>query len=159
VIPLEEIKRYILGMDPSGVVYLGVDSERILKGGVWIADYALVVVVHIEGNKGCRVFGGIVRERDFDPRMERPRLRLMKEVYLLADLYLSLEEVLVERRFELHLDINPNELHTSSLVLNEAVGYIKGVCGVSPVVKPRAFAASCAADRLKHILRKASEEK
>jgi hypothetical protein len=27
------------------------------------------------------------------------------------------------------------------------------------VVKPRAFAASCAADRLKHILRKASEEK
>jgi predicted RNase H-related nuclease YkuK (DUF458 family) len=32
------------------------------------------------------------------------------------------------------------------------VGYIRGVCNVIPMVKPRAFAASYAADRLKEVL-------
>jgi predicted RNase H-related nuclease YkuK (DUF458 family) len=37
-------------------------------------------------------------------------------------------------------------------VVNEAVGYIRGMCNVVPFVKPRAFAASYAADRLKEVL-------
>jgi predicted RNase H-related nuclease YkuK (DUF458 family) len=36
--------------------------------------------------------------------------------------------------------------------VNEAVGYIKGMCNVVPFVKPQAFAASYAADRLKEVL-------
>jgi predicted RNase H-related nuclease YkuK (DUF458 family) len=34
-------------------------------------------------------------------------------------------------------------------VLQEAIGYIRGTCNVIPMVKPKAFAASYAADRLK----------
>ena len=56
------------------------------------------------------------------------------------------------REVEVHLDINPNEMHGSSCVINEAVGYIRGMCNVVPMVKPRAFAASYCADRLKHIM-------
>jgi predicted RNase H-related nuclease YkuK (DUF458 family) len=40
-------------------------------------------------------------------------------------------------------------MHGSSCVINEAVGYIRGTCNVVPMVKPRAFAASYAADRFK----------
>ena len=43
-------------------------------------------------------------------------------------------------------------MYGSSCVINEAVGYIRGVCNVTPLCKPEAFAASYAADRLKHIM-------
>jgi predicted RNase H-related nuclease YkuK (DUF458 family) len=75
----------------------------------------------------------------------------MNEVYKIADLYLKLKDVLEDREVEVHLDINPNEMHGSSCVINEAVGYIRGMCNVVPLVKPRAFAASYAADRLKSL--------
>jgi hypothetical protein len=40
-------------------------------------------------------------------------------------------------------------MYGSSCVINEAIGYIKGMCNVVPLVKPNAFAASYAADRYK----------
>jgi predicted RNase H-related nuclease YkuK (DUF458 family) len=49
------------------------------------------------------------------------------------------------------LDINPKEEHNSSVVLSQAVGYIKGTCNVTPLVKPNAFAATYAADRLREL--------
>jgi predicted RNase H-related nuclease YkuK (DUF458 family) len=76
----------------------------------------------------------------------------MTEVYKIADLYLKLQDVLEDRLVEVHLDINPDEMHGSSCVVNEAVGYIRGMCNVVPMVKPQAFAASYCADRLKEIL-------
>ena len=76
----------------------------------------------------------------------------MTEVYKIAELYLKLQDVLEDREVSVHLDINPNELHGSSCVVNEAIGYIKGMCNVIPIVKPHAFAASYCADRLKEIL-------
>jgi len=76
----------------------------------------------------------------------------MTEVYKVAELYLQLAEVLEDRYVEVHLDINPDEMHGSSCVLNEAIGYIRGMCNVTPMVKPNAFAASIAADRMKELL-------
>jgi hypothetical protein len=73
----------------------------------------------------------------------------MNEVYKLSDLYLKLSDVLVDRYVEVHLDINPDDNFGSSCVIQEAIGYIKGTCNVVPLVKPNAFAASYAADRLK----------
>jgi len=67
-------------------------------------------------------------------------------------LYLKLHDVLEDREVEVHLDINPNEMHGSSCVIQEATGYIRGMCNVIPMVKPDAFAASYAADRLKHAM-------
>jgi predicted RNase H-related nuclease YkuK (DUF458 family) len=57
----------------------------------------------------------------------------------------------VNRQVEVHLDINPNEQHGSSCVIAQAIGYIKGTCNVIPMVKPNAFAASYAADRIKEL--------
>jgi len=73
----------------------------------------------------------------------------MTEVYKVSELYLKLGEVLEDRQVEVHLDINPDEMHGSSCVISQAIGYIKGTCNVTPLVKPNAFAASYAADRFK----------
>jgi predicted RNase H-related nuclease YkuK (DUF458 family) len=75
----------------------------------------------------------------------------MNEAYKLSELYLRLADVLIDRDVEVHLDINPNEVHGSNCVMNEAIGYIRGTCNVIPMVKPRAFAASYAADRFKEL--------
>lgn len=64
---------------------------------------------------------------------------------------MKLHEVLEDRYVEIHLDINPDEHYGSSCVIQEAVGYIRGMCNVIPMVKPNAFAASYAADRLKDL--------
>jgi len=148
---LETIKRFIAAQSRSTRIYIGADSCRALQGRVWMADYTLVVVVHIDGNRGCKLFGETTRERDFDQRADRPQMRLMNEVYKVADLYLKLADVLDDRHVEVHLDINPDEMHGSHCVMQQAIGYIRGTCNVIPMVKPQAFAASYAADRLKEI--------
>jgi predicted RNase H-related nuclease YkuK (DUF458 family) len=149
---LEEVKEYILAQSPETKIYLGADSERFNMNGVWYADYTTAIVIHIDGRHGCKIFGEITRERDYDQRKDRPSMRLMNEVYKVSELFQSLADVLEDRYVEVHLDINPNEMHGSSCVIQQAVGYIRGTCNVIPMVKPRAFAASYAADRLKEVL-------
>jgi len=148
-IDIDEVREFIMAQSPDTKVYIGGDSERFMIGKDWYADYIMVVVVHINGNNGCKIFGEVVRERDWDQKRDKPRMRLMNEVYKIAELYLKLHDVLEDREVEVHLDINPNEQHGSSCVINEATGYIKGMCNVVPMVKPKAFAASYAADRYK----------
>jgi predicted RNase H-related nuclease YkuK (DUF458 family) len=149
---IDEVIEFIIDQSPETKIYIGSDSERLLVNEQWYADYTLAVVVHIDGNRGCKVFGEVHRERDYDQRKDRPRMRLMTEVYKVAELYLKLADILEDKHVEVHLDINPDEMHGSSCVINEAVGYIKGMCNVVPMVKPNAFAASIAADRMKEIL-------
>ena len=152
---LDQVKNFIDAQTPETKIYLGCDSERIKIDGVWYADYILAIVVHINGNNGCKLFGEVQRERDYDQKYNRPSQRLMTEVYKVSELYLKLAEVLEGREVEVHLDINPDEEHGSSCVISQAVGYIKGVCNVIPFVKPEAFAASYAADRFKGLKRAA----
>lgn len=148
---LDQVKVFIDAQTPETKIYLGCDSERVKLDGVWYADYILAIVVHINGNNGCKLFGEVQRERDWDQKYSRPSQRLMTEVYKVSELYLKLAEVLEGRQVEVHLDINPDEQHGSSCVISQAVGYIRGVCNVIPFVKPDAFAASYAADRFKHL--------
>ena len=150
-INLKEVKAFIESQTPETKIYLGCDSERVRVDGKWYADYVLAIVVHINGNNGCKLFGEVQRERDWDQKESKPALRLMTEVYKVSELYLKLSEVLEGREVEVHLDISPNEQHGSSCVISQAVGYIKGVCNVIPFVKPEAFAASYAADRFKSL--------
>ena len=151
-INVEEVKAFIESQGPNTKIYIGGDSERFAIGKDWYADYTLAIVVHINGNNGCKIFGEVQRERDYDQKKNRPRMRLMNEVYKIAELYQKLHEVLEERDVQIHLDINPDEMYGSSCVINEAVGYIRGMCNVVPMVKPNAFAASYCADRLKSIM-------
>jgi predicted RNase H-related nuclease YkuK (DUF458 family) len=150
-INLDEVKTFIESQTPETKIYLGCDSERVKIGTEWYADYVLAIVVHVNGNNGCKIFGEVQRERDYDKKQNKPRYRLMNEVYKVSEMYLKLADVLEGREVEVHLDINPNEMHGSSCVINEAVGYIRGVCNVVPFVKPNAFAASYAADRYKSL--------
>jgi len=150
-IDLQEVKQFIQAQSPETKIYLGCDSERFKIDKVWYADYITAIVVHIDGKHGCKIFGGVERERDYDQKQNRPRYRLMNEVYKVSQLYLDLVDVLEDRLVEVHLDINPDEMHGSSCVINEAIGYIRGTCNVIPLVKPQAFAASYAADRFKSI--------
>jgi predicted RNase H-related nuclease YkuK (DUF458 family) len=146
---LEEVRSFLKSQTPETKVYIGCDSKRIKTNGVWYADYVTVIVVHINGNNGCKLFGEVLRERDFDQKQNRPRYRLMNEVFRVSELYLKLADVLNDRYVEVHLDINPSVEYGSNCVIQEAIGYIRGTCNVIPMVKPDAFAASYAADRLK----------
>lgn len=151
-IDIDEVKAFIEAQSPETKIYLGADSERFSIGKDWYADYTLAIVVHIDGKHGCKIFGEVQRERDYDQKKSRPRMRLMNETMKIAELYLKLHDVLEDREVQIHLDINPNELHGSSCVIQEATGYIRGMCNVVPMVKPNAWAASYCADRMKHIL-------
>jgi predicted RNase H-related nuclease YkuK (DUF458 family) len=151
-INIQEVIDFINAQTPETAVYIGVDSEKFRKNGKWYADYTLAIVVHIDSAHGCKVFGEVQREQVFDAKKDRPAMRLMTEVYKAADLYLQLADALADRYVEIHLDLNPDERHGSSCVIQQAIGYVKGTCGVIPKVKPRSWAASYAADRLKDIL-------
>jgi predicted RNase H-related nuclease YkuK (DUF458 family) len=146
---LEEVREFIEAQTPESKIYLGCDSERFKVGKDWYADYVMAIVIHINGNNGCKIFGEVTREKDYDQKQNKPRYRLMNEVYKVSEMYLKLADILEERIVEVHLDINPEEMHGSNCVINEAIGYIRGTCNVIPMVKPNAFAASYAADRFK----------
>jgi predicted RNase H-related nuclease YkuK (DUF458 family) len=151
-IDLDEVRSFVEQQPETTKIYLGCDSERVLIGKQWYAEFTLAIVIHINARNGCKIFGEVQRERDYDKSRRSPRLRLMTEVYKVADLYLKLADVLENRQVEVHLDINPNQMYGSSCVVDEAIGYIRGTCNVLPMVKPQAFAATYCADRLKEIL-------
>ena len=151
-IDIEEVKEYIRNTSNSTKIYIGADSERYKKNGVWFADYTVAIVIHIDGNHGCKVFGTVDTERDYDQKKNRPRTRLMNEVYRASQMYLELAEAIGDRHAEVHLDISCDVMNGSSCVMNEAIGYVKGMCNITPKLKPDAFSASYTADRLKDIL-------
>jgi uncharacterized protein len=152
-IDIQEVRDFISKTSESTKIYLGADSERYILDEVWHADYTLAAVIHYDGCRGCKIFGEIQTERDYDQRKNRPRYRLMNEVYKVAGLYLELAPAIGDRHFEIHLDINSDEKQGSNCVMQEAIGYIRAMCNVIPMVKPNAFAATYAADRYKGLIK------
>jgi predicted RNase H-related nuclease YkuK (DUF458 family) len=148
---IDEVRDFIQAQSADTKIYLGADSCRFRKNGKWHAEYTLAIVVHINGNRGCKIFGESSVEPDYDHRKDRPRLRLMNECYKLSELYLKLADILQGRQVEIHLDLNPNKKYGSSCAVEEAIGYIRGTCNMTPMVKPHAWAASAVADRLTSI--------
>jgi len=108
---LDEVRSFIDNTSEATKIYIGADSERHRRGGVWFSDTAVVVVVRYGGIHGAKVFGDITTERDWDQNKARPRMRLMNEVYKAAEMYLALAESIGDRECEVHIDINPNEKH------------------------------------------------
>lgn len=151
-INFEEVETFLNKQSTATKIYIGADSERYSVDNRWYADYTLAIVVHIDGKHGCKVFGEVQTEPDYDSRADRPSIRLMNEVFKVAELYQKLIVLAGNKNIEVHLDINPDPSYNSNSIIQQAVGYIRGVCNVDPVVKPKAFAASYCADRLKEIL-------
>ena len=143
----EDKVREEIAAAPAGTkVYFGCDSRRYKrKNGEWWASYATVIVLHISGSKGCRVFGLLERERDYSGSM---KMRLLKEVHKAVEMVLRFEEDLIlnDIEYEVHLDINSDAGCKSNVAMKEALGYVLGTVGIRPLFKPDAFASSCAAD-------------
>lgn len=150
-INLQELESYLQSMSDDTKVYIGGDSEKIRNHGKWYADYTTVVVVHKDGNKGCRIFGQLERELVFDQKKDKPTMRLMTEVQKVSEMYLTIAHMLKRFEVQIHLDLNAKKVHASNHVVQQAVGYIRGVCGIEPQIKPDAWSASYAADRLKEV--------
>jgi len=151
MLDIQEIINYLNSVSPHSKIYIGCDSEVIRlkkKKGIKVR-YSLVVVVHINGSNGAKIFGMFENDEDdrYDSYKRKPQYRLMNEVYKVSDLYLKLSEAIPDKSIEVHLDLNPNENHLSNKVVNQALGYVKGVCGVNALLKPDAWAASAAADK------------
>lgn len=146
-----EVREFIRNSSPGTKFYFGADSERMKIDGKWYADYTLVIVAHLNGRNGGHLFAEMVREPDFDRKFNRPALRLMNEVYKISELFLEFKEDLAEHEYEIHLDVNKDKKFGSSCIVDEAIGYVRGVCGCTPEVKPKAWAASFGADRAREL--------
>jgi len=147
-----EVSEYLKNCNENTKIYLGCDSERFRLGDEWYADYMLCVVIHVNGNSGGKIFGEVHRERIYDNNPRKPGMRLMGEVFKVAELYLELEDVISGYETAIHLDVNPSKSYASNSIMNEALGYIRGVCQIEPEIKPKAWAASTAADRYKSLI-------
>lgn len=142
-----EVEDFLDETSDSSKVYVGVDSVSNKRDGKWHATFYKVIVVHKDCLHGCKIFGEVETQPDYSSDKRKPAHRLWSEVYKVAELYLKLEQV-TDKTIEIHLDLNPKKKYSSNMIVEAAIGYIKGTCNVVPLIKPRAFAASYAADRL-----------
>lgn len=136
----------LYGLDKNTKIYIGTDSVRFRENGRWFAKYASVVVVHMNGKNGCRVFKHRSIEPDYDLKKNRPSNRLMNEVIKSCELYTQLAPFIDEFDCEIHCDVNIDPKHGSNCVAAQAAGYVLGVCGLEPKLKPDAWCASFGAD-------------
>lgn len=146
-----ELREFMARMSPETKVYFGCDSERVKVGGKWFADYITVIVVHIDGRHGCKIFAQVDREQDYDSDASKPFQRMMTEARLVSELHTRYKDVFEDFEVYIHLDCNPKKTAGSSIAAEAAAGYVKGVTQCEPLLKPNAFAASYAADRSKEL--------
>jgi predicted RNase H-related nuclease YkuK (DUF458 family) len=139
---IEELKKEIQASSLRTKVYVGCDSQR-RKGDV---KYVTVVILHIDGNKGGKLFSFIDKEKDYSNPLN-PKYRLIQEAYKAVGIAEQIIEAVGPRDFEIHLDLNSNPEHKSHLAVKEAIGYVLGVLGLKAKIKPHAWVASCCADR------------
>lgn len=143
---IEEIIDLLLDLDENTKIYLGCDSVRFKKNGKRYAKFATVAVVHMNGKNGCRVFRHRSVEPDYDLKSNRPTMRLMNEAQKVSELYVQLAPLVDQFDIEIHLDINTDPIHGSNCAASQAAGFVLGVTGVEPKLKPESFAASFGAD-------------
>ena len=138
----EEAKQAILASSPQSSVYIGCDSIRFRKNKQWYAKYSTVIIIHMDSKKGGRLFHESVDMPDYGNLKQR----LLMEVQLAVTAATEIIEVVGDRHFEIHLDINPNPKHKSNIAVKEALGWVKGSLNIDAKIKPASFAATHAAD-------------
>lgn len=141
---IEQAAYAIMDSSPESSIYIGCDSIRFKKDRKWMARYSVVVVLHIDSKHGCKLF----HHTKVLPDYGNLRQRLMQEVQMVTEVALELLPFIENRHVEIHIDINPAPQHKSSVALKEAIGYVMGMTGREPVLKPDAFAATHASDHV-----------
>jgi predicted RNase H-related nuclease YkuK (DUF458 family) len=148
---IEDMVNLLIQLDPETKVYLGCDSVRYMdKHSRAMARYATVAIVHMNGKNGCRIFSHVSHEPNYDLKANRPKMRMMKEVQKVCELYTQLAPFIDEFNVEIHLDINTDPKHGSNCAASEAAGFVLGMTGIEPKLKPESWAASFGADGIAH---------
>ena len=143
-IDVESLKQEIRDLSQETAIYVGADSKTFTKRGEHFIAYVTVVVIHMNGREGAYMHRQVEYEKDYSRSM---RERLMNEVYKAGTLAAEIAEEVGDRPFAVHLDINPDPSHKSSVCVKQATGYILGTLGFKPDLKPEAFAATTVSDR------------
>lgn len=147
---VEEMVDLLATLTPDTKIYLGCDSVRYFKKDRAYGRYATVAIIHMNGKNGCRIFSNISYEPDYDLKAHRPKMRMLNEVRKVCELYTELAPFIDEFDIEIHLDINTDPKHGSNCAASEAAGYVLGVTGIEPKLKPQSWAASFGADGVAH---------
>ena len=146
---IEEMVELLATLNSDTKIYFGCDSVRFRKRGEWMARYATIMIIHMDGRRGCKLYSHISTERDFDVKKDRPKMRMMNEARKVCELYLQLIPFIDEFDVEIHLDISKDPTQGSSVAAQDAAGYVLGLTGIDDEqlkLKPDAFAASGGAD-------------
>jgi len=143
---INHIKKFI-NNHPDANIILASDSQRAKKKKV---RFVTVVIIHYKDEngigKGAKIFTDTNYEKISDGDLSRPYNRMMREVSMVTELYEKLEDVLILRDFEIHIDVNSDPNAGSHIAYNSAKWTIFGLTGIEPVTKPYAYGASCVAD-------------
>lgn len=146
-----EVVRFLETVSLESKIYLGADSEKVKVDGKIYADYTVVIVVHIDGCKGCKMFAEVTREEDYDKDPSKPFMRMMKEAEKVAELHDRFKDIFYDYEVSIHLDISQKKTAGSSIAMEAARGYVKAMTMVDPSLKPNSWGASYAADRAKDL--------
>lgn len=142
-IDLDALKLAITESSETTGIYVGGDSKVFRKGREEFVAYVCCVILHLDSKRGGKLFKQVTIERYYGST----RQRLMQEVYLAGALASEIADIVGERPFEIHLDINSDDRYVSNQCVKEANGFILGTLGIVPKIKPEAFAASAVSDR------------
>jgi predicted RNase H-related nuclease YkuK (DUF458 family) len=140
----DEAKKAIIESSDTSTIYVGADSIRYKKNKEWWAKYSTVIILHKDSKHGCQLWHNSVDMRDYG----NLRQRMITEAGFAIQAATEIIDVVGDRKLEIHLDINPDPKHKSSIAIKEALGYVKGTTGLDAKVKPEAFAATHAADHM-----------
>ncbi len=144
---MQELKTYIKNSTKQTKIIISGDSQRISKNGRQQVVYVALVIVHnhtIAGiGKGAKLFKHITVEDGWPPSL---RDRLLREVEHIINIASDAAEVIGDRHLEIHLDINNKPEHKSNAVMKEVCGWVFGMLGIWPLIKPHAWASANGAD-------------
>lgn len=149
---LEEIKKAISESSESSKIYIGSDSIVRKKNKKEKVVISTVVVIHKDGDKGCKVIGYKAEAKNTDYSKDKPYNRMMAETEATVNIVQELISVIGDRKTEIHLDINPDEQYGSSVAVKSALGWVSGMFptsvyrNITHFVKPDSWCATHAAD-------------
>lgn len=150
---ISEAVEAIKDSSPESTIYVGCDSIRgkvKRKSDEFYTRYSVVVIIHINSKNGGKIFPFTMSVKDHGKK-DNLKMRLLQEVDLATSVATEIVDHLGRRRMEVHIDVNPDEKHASSVAVKEALGWSRGL-GFDTKIKPEGWAAThCADHAVRHV--------
>lgn len=127
-------------------VFVGCDSIRYKIGPKrWEARYDTVIIVH-HPRDGCNIVPNSVKQPDYG----NIKTRMLTEVGFVVEAATAIIDYIGPRHLEIHLDLNADPRYKSNVAVQEAIGWVRAQTGLTPKIKPDAWASTHVAD---HVVR------